>query len=110
MGSRERRTKSEERKKKRNWGAIIFNDKLRANGVRLLLYQVIPKGPNPFGLSRRWRSLCEADSLYSQLYYICPIPSGALRERQAQGERCKSYPIAVTRNNLNPFPLSFLFA
>jgi len=41
MGSRERRTKSEERKKKRNWGAIIFNDKLRANGVRFLLLQFL---------------------------------------------------------------------
>jgi hypothetical protein len=51
MGSRERRTKSEERKKKRNWGAIIFNDKLRAISVSFLLYQVVRVNPTPFGLS-----------------------------------------------------------
>ena len=43
-----------------------------------------------------------------------PIPSGALRERQAQalrqaqGERRKVPPIAVTGNNPNPFGLSLV--
>jgi hypothetical protein len=46
------------------------------------------------------------------MYEICPIPSGALRERQAQalrqaqGERRKVPSIAVPGHNPNPFGLS----
>ena len=52
------------------------------------LHQVIPKAPNPLGLSRRWRRLWEADCSLSYIRYTL---------RQAQGERRKVLPIRPYR-------------